>query len=116
MDGQVTVIDYFMYADACAVWLGGWDTRFALVGVAVDHLGGKSTGLNKHTKFDFEGEHAWLYQELQRRITVRSPVRKPSGSDGHVQVAWREDKSCLTDESRSDHYLHRDSLERLPPW
>jgi len=60
-----SVIDYFLYAEwlACVTRRLGYKIR--LVGVAVDHLGGKSTGLNKHTKFDFEGEHAWLYQEFK---------------------------------------------------
>lgn len=39
--------------------------RIRLVGVACDHLGGKSTGLNPDLKVDFDGAHRAIYEEFR---------------------------------------------------
>jgi hypothetical protein len=60
-----TPCDYFMYSEAICCQARRLGYRIRLVGVAVDHLGGKSTGLNKDFHPDYEGEHRWLAEEFK---------------------------------------------------
>jgi hypothetical protein len=53
--------DYFI---SCITREHGY--RIRLVGVAVDHLGGKSTGLNPSVTYDdFEPAHRWIYERFR---------------------------------------------------
>jgi GT2 family glycosyltransferase len=60
-----TGIDYFMYSEWLCCMTRRLGYRIRLVGLSVDHLGGKSTGLNPDVKFDFEGEHRFLYDNFR---------------------------------------------------
>lgn len=58
-------VDYFMYSEWLCCMARRLGYRIRLVGIAADHLGGKSTGLNPNAKFDFEGEHRFLYENFR---------------------------------------------------
>jgi GT2 family glycosyltransferase len=65
MDGwPITGVDYFMYSEYLCCMARRLGYKIRLVGIEVEHLGGRSTGLNRHTKFDFEGEHKFLYEHF----------------------------------------------------
>lgn len=57
-------VGYFMYAEwlCCATRRAGYGIR--VVGVRVNHLGGRSTGLNPNLKVDWEEEHKALWNEF----------------------------------------------------
>ena len=58
-------VDYFMYSEWLCCMARRFGYRIRLVGLNVDHLGGKSTGLNPNAKFDYEGEHRFLYDNFR---------------------------------------------------
>ena len=62
---QGTPIGYLCYDYwiSCMARRLGYRTR--LVGVACDHLGGRSTGLNPKLQVDFEGAHRYIYDEFK---------------------------------------------------
>lgn len=65
-----TPCSYYLYAEAtCFVALRkGYKIR--QVGVACDHLNGRSTGLNPNLNPDFEAEHRWLYESFRDVMPV----------------------------------------------
>lgn len=60
-----TPIDYigYDYWISCMTRRLGYKIR--VIGVQCDHLGGKSTGLNKNLNVDFEGAHRYIYDEFR---------------------------------------------------
>lgn len=54
-------ISYFQYMEWLCCMTRRLGYRIRLVGVACDHLNGRSTGLNPHLNPDFEGEHKYIY-------------------------------------------------------
>ena len=65
-----TPCDYFMYAEALAFMALRHGYKIRQVGVAVDHLGGRSTGLNPDLHPQFEAEHEWLFEEFRDIMPV----------------------------------------------
>jgi len=57
-------IDYFLYSEYLTCMARRLGYKIRLVGVACDHLGGKSTGLNPNLNADYDGEHKWLYEKF----------------------------------------------------
>lgn len=60
-----TPVSYFMYTEWLCCMARRHGRRIRIVGVACEHLGGKSTGLNPDLNPDFQGEHRWLYEEFR---------------------------------------------------
>ena len=69
-----TDIDYFMYTEwlCCSVRRLGYKIR--VVGVACDHLGGRSTGMNPNLNPDWHKEHKAIYDEFYKDGTIPAKV------------------------------------------
>lgn len=67
-------VGYFMYAEwlCCALRRAGYGIR--VTGVRVNHLGGRSTGLNPSLKVDWESEHKALWDEFSPDGTIPAEV------------------------------------------
>lgn len=62
---QDGTVGYFLYSEWICCMARRMGYKIRLVGVACDHLGGKSTGLNPIAKFNYEEEHRWLYENFK---------------------------------------------------
>lgn len=62
LNSKIDYISYDYWLSCMARRLG---YRIRLVGIECDHLGGKSTGLNKNLQVDFEGAHRAIYDEFR---------------------------------------------------
>jgi hypothetical protein len=60
-----TPVDYLCYDYFLSCWTRRLGYKIRVVGIKCDHLGGKSTGLNKNLQVDFEGAHRWIYDEFK---------------------------------------------------
>lgn len=60
-----SVIDYIAYDYWISCMTRRLGYKIRLVGIQCDHLGGKSTGLNKNLQVDFEGAHRFIYDEFK---------------------------------------------------
>lgn len=58
-------VGYFMYSEWLCCMARRLGYRIRLVGLACDHLGGRSTGLSPNLQPDYEGEHAFIYSEFK---------------------------------------------------
>ena len=56
--------NYYLYSEALVFHALRLGYRIRLVGIAVEHLDHRSTGLNPNLKVDFEGEHRRLFEEF----------------------------------------------------
>ena len=65
-----TPIDYFLYSEWICCMARRLGYKIRMVGVKCDHLGGRSTGLNQTAKFDYEGEHRWLWENFKDVLPV----------------------------------------------
>lgn len=67
-------VDYFQYTEwvCCAVRRAGYKIR--VVGVAVDHLGGRSTGYNPNLNPDWHAEHKAVWDEFSSDGTIPAMV------------------------------------------
>jgi GT2 family glycosyltransferase len=61
MGTPIDYVGYDMWLCCMARRLG---YKIRLVGVACDHIGGKSTGLNKNLEVDFEGAHRYIFDHF----------------------------------------------------
>lgn len=59
-----TPIGYFQYCEWLCCMARRHRKRIRVVGVSVEHLGGKSTGVNPDLKVDIEAEHRWMWEEF----------------------------------------------------
>lgn len=64
-------VSYFMYTEALCFEALRRKRKIRLVGIKVDHLGGKSTGLNPDLNPDFEGEHRFIYDTYRDVLPAR---------------------------------------------
>jgi len=60
-----TPIGYFCYDMWISCMTRRHGYKIKTVGVACDHLGGQSTGLNPNLRIDFEGAHRYMYDNFQ---------------------------------------------------
>jgi Glycosyltransferase like family len=70
-DSPDAPFDYFLYAEALCFHALRRGLRVRQVGIAVDHLSGRSTGLNPNLCPDFEGEHRRLWDEFRDVLPAR---------------------------------------------
>ena len=61
-DGRV---GYFMYTEFMCCMARRMQKKIRLVGVDCEHLGGRSSGLKPEQKFDYDGEHLYIYKEFR---------------------------------------------------
>jgi hypothetical protein len=60
-----TPVSYFMYLEWLCCMARRHGQRIRIVGVACQHLGGRSTGLNPNLNPDFDAEHRYLYTNFR---------------------------------------------------
>lgn len=66
-----TPISYFLYMEFLSCMVRRKGRKIRVVGVACEHLGGKTSGRNPHLHLDYEGEHRWLYEEFRDVLPAR---------------------------------------------
>lgn len=66
-----TPVSYFMYAEWLCCMARRHGKKIRVAGVACDHLGGRSTGLNPNLNPDFEAEHRYIYEEFRDVLPAR---------------------------------------------
>ena len=62
---QDGTVGYYLYSEWLCCMARRLGYRIRMVGVDCEHLGGRSSGLKPEQKFDFEGEHKWLYDNFR---------------------------------------------------
>lgn len=66
-----TPISYFMYMEWLSCMARRHRRKIRVVGVACEHLGGKTSGRNPNLHLDYEGEHRWLYENFRDVFPAR---------------------------------------------
>jgi len=58
-------ISYFMYTEWLCCMARRMGRKIRVVGVSVEHLGGRSSGVNPNLNLDYEAEHRYVYEEFR---------------------------------------------------
>lgn len=68
-----TPVGYFCYDYWICAMARRHGYKIRLVGIACDHLGGKSSGRNPTANLDFEGSHRYIYDNFKDVLPARIP-------------------------------------------